>query len=349
MRILIIRIGAFGDALIVTPLVRHLASKGHEIVFLGSEQSEQVLRENPHVSKFVLHERDSIANDKLGEYFDRVRVEHGCDKLIDLCESIEVRLALCRDYPQWNWPKAERRAYADINYYEFAFEMAAKQHPDLFEDLSWRTTEYTAPAESFFTPEMFFSQGELDWVMEERKKNFGKTVIMWGLSGSGRQKTYPYVPYIVADLVRKHKNLKVILVGGHTCQILECAFPKNAQIVKRSGDYSFRQSALLAKHVDLVVSPDTGFLHAAGCWSTPKIGLLTHTSRENITKHFENDFSIESEAPCAPCFRLIQDAEKECPIEDGVARPTLCMGKDGMRPERVFERIEEALCPSLKR
>lgn len=340
MKILIVRIGAFGDAIVTTPLIRYLANQGHEIFFLGSEQSEEILRENPHIKKFIHHERDSIANDKLGEYFEKLRVENGCDKYIDLCESIEVRLAICRDYPQWNWPKAERAAYANLNYYEYAFDMACGQHPDLFEgaDLS----------EESFIPEMFFSQGEIDWVLEERKKNIGKTVIMWGLSGSGRQKTYPYVPYVVADLVKKSTDLKVILVGGNTCKILECGFPDNPQIVKRSGDFSFRQSALLAQYVDLVVSPDTGFLHAAGCWETPKIGLLTHTTIENITKHFRNDFSLESEAVCAPCFRLIQDADKECPIEQATSA-TLCMGKDGMKPERVFDRIEEALCQSLSK
>lgn len=350
MRILVIRIGALGDALIVTPLVRYLANQGHEVYFLGSEQSEEILRHNPHVKKFISHQRDSITNDKLGEYFEKLRVENECDKYIDLCESVEVRLALCRDYPQWNWPKQERKAYANINYYEYAFTQTRHQFGEFLAQKSHTfMPTVTLLTHEFYKPEMFFSNEELDWVLDERKKNIGQTVIMWGLSGSGRQKTYPYVPYIVADLIKKNKDLKVILVGGNTCKILEAGFPDNARIVKRSGDYSFRQSALLAQHVDLVVSPDTGFLHAAGCWSTPKIGLLTHTTIENITKHFENDFSIESEAPCAPCFRLIQDAEKECPLELATSA-TLCMGKDGMKPERVLARIEEALClQSLKK
>lgn len=332
MKLLIVRIGAYGDAIIVTPLLRYLAEKGHEIVFLGSEQSEEVLRHNPRISKFILHERDSVDNDKLGEYFEKVRVDNGCDKIIDLCESIEVRLALCVDYPQWNWPKAERAAYANINYYEYAFTRAQEQAPEAFDETD----------DASLIPEMFFSQEEEDWVFEERKKNFGMKVVMWGLSGSGRQKTYPYVPYVVGDLIRKHPYLKVVLVGGQTCQLLEAGFPKNDRIVRRSGDYTFRQSAILSKHVSAVVSPDTGFLHAAGCWPTPKIGLLTHTTIENITKHFEGDFSIESEAPCAPCFRLISNAEKQCPIE-AQTMATLCMSKDGMKPERVLAKIEEVL------
>ncbi len=338
MKILVIRIGAFGDAVITTPLIRHLKQLGNEIVYLGSEQSEQVLRHNPHISKFILHERDSVMNDKLGEYFSEIAKDNGCERIIDLCESIEVRLALAADHPQWNWPKEERKAYANLNYYEYTFRFAAQQTNEI---VKWIDTHET------YTPEMFFSEEEEAWVLDERKKFLGQRVIMWGLSGSGRNKTWPFVPYVVGDLVKKHKDLKVILVGGNTCKILECAFPNHNRIIKQCGEYTFRQSSLLSKYVDLVVSPDTGFLHTAGCWETPKIGLLTHTTIENITKHFVNDFSIQSEAPCSPCFRLISDAEKQCPIEDSVARPTLCMGKDAMSPERVLAKIEEVLCHSL--
>ena len=331
MKILVVRIAAFGDGVITTPLVRHLHQQGNEIFYLGSEQTEQIMRHNPHVSKFIFHEKDSIANDKLGEYFSGIAKDNGCERIIDLCESIEVRLALSIDHPHWNWPKEERKSYANINYYEYTFAHAKEPLPE----------------EESLIPEMFFSEEEQDWAIEERKKFLGQRVIMWGLSGSGRNKTWPFTPYVVGDLVKKYKDIKVILVGGMTCQILEAGFPKNDRIVKRCGEYTFRQSALLSQYVDLVVSPDTGFLHTAGCWQTPKIGLLTHTTIENITKHFTNDFSIESEAPCAPCFRLIQNADKECPIEDSVARPTLCMGKDGMKPERVLAKIEEVLCHSL--
>ena len=330
MKILVVRIAAFGDGVITTPLVRHLHKQGNEIFYLGSEQTEQIMRHNPHVSKFIYHERDSIENDKLGEYFAKIANDNECERIIDLCESIEVRLALAADHPHWNWPKAERKAYANLNYYEYTFEHAKEP---LLEDTS-------------LVPEMFFSEEEESWALDERKKFLGQRVIMWGLSGSGRNKTWPFVPYVVGDLVKKHKDIKVILVGGNTCQILECAFPNHNRIIKRCGEYTFRQSALLSQYVDLVVSPDTGFLHTAGCWKTPKIGLLGHTTIENITKHFLNDFSIQSDAPCSPCFRLIGDAEKQCPIEKE-SHATLCMGKEAMNPENVLAQIEEVLCHSL--
>lgn len=329
MRLLVVRIGAFGDVLVTTPLLRYLKSEGHHIYYLGSEQARDVLESNPNVEKFIYHKRNSIKNEELGDYFERIAKENGCDKVVNLCESLEVRLSCSPDYPQWMWTKQERKAYCNRNFYEYCFEHAGH---------SWKAED--------LRPEMFFTEEEEKWCAEFREKNLlGFKTIMWGLSGSARQKCNPYVPYMVGDLLKEHKDLKVILVGGDTCRILESGFPNHGRILKNSGKFSFRQSALLAKYVDLVVSPDTGFLHAAGCWKTPKIGLLTHTTRENVTKHFLADFSLESTAPCAPCFRLIDDTDKQCPVELA-SNASLCMGKDYMKPEEIVEQIKEVLCLS---
>lgn len=330
MRYLVVRIGAFGDALITTPLIRCLKKQGHEVYYLMSERGEQMLRHNPYIDKAIMHSDDSVANDKLGEYFDRIAKDNKCDKVINLCESIEVRLAVMSDYPMWNWSKKERREYCNKNYYEYTFEHAG----------------FSAEGISL-KPEMFFTQAEEDFIAEFRKRFIGQQLILWGLSGSARQKTYPYVPYIANDLLKKYKNVVFVLVGGEACKVLECAFPKHHRIIKMSGAFTMRQSCLLTKYSSIVVSPDTGLLHAAGCWDTPKIGLLTHSTIENITKHFVNDFSIESEAVCAPCFRLIKDAEKEC-LHERETKACLCMGKEGMKPEKIFNRITEVLDGRVK-
>lgn len=327
-----VRIGALGDTLITTPLVRYLKSKGDEVCYLGSEQAEQILKHNTNIDKFIYHKRDSVENSKLQEYFEGIAKENKCDKIVDLCESIEVRLAVTSDYPQWNWSKKDRKEYCDRNYYEYTFEHA-KINPD------W---ENIADMKEFYKPEMFFDEEEYGFIEDVRKKLLGNKILMWGLSGSGRQKTYPYVPYIVEDLFREFKNLVVILVGGETCKILECGFHNHKRLMKKCGEFNFRQSALMSAYCDLVVSPDTGFLHASGCWETPKIGLLTHSTRENITKYFKNDYSLESESVCAPCFRLITDADTQCPLEKGT-KACVCMSKEYMKPEKIFDRIKEVL------
>ena len=95
----------------------------------------------------------------------------------------------------------------------------------------------------------------------------------------------------------------------------------------------------LTKYVNLVIAPDTGVLHASGCYETPKIGILGHTNITNITKHFINDFSIEAECACAPCFHLIYDHDVQCPV-DVVTRAAWCMSA-GIPPEKLYARFKK--------
>lgn len=341
MRYLVVRIGAFGDCIIITPLLRYLKQEGHEVYVLTSESGKQMLANNPRIDKTLYHKKDSVANEDLEDYFKKVAKDNRCDKVIDLCESVEVTLALDAHDPKYSWTKVERSLVANKNYYEFAFKYGEVEVPIALPGNAKIRQDGKTRAD-FYVPEMFFTQEEEDFMKDFRKEHLGKKMILWGLSGSGRNKTYPYVPYVVADLLRADKNLVIVTVGEEACQILEAGIPNHPRVVKKSGIWTMRQSCLFTKYADLVISPDTGLLHASGCWETPKIGLLGHTTIENITKHFKNDHSLEAECACAPCFRLIFEAATQCPI-DQEFNCCMCMSKDGIAPEKIYDTVLEVL------
>ena len=123
------------------------------------------------------------------------------------------------------------------------------------------------------------------------------------------------------------------------CKLIESHADR---ITNLSGDIDIRISMAMTKFADLVISPDTGVLHASGCYDTPKIGLLGHTTIENITKHFINDYSVESDpalAECSPCFRLIYDMHLQCPVHT-ITGSAYCMGV-GIVPEKIFEKVKK--------
>jgi len=88
MNILIFRTGAFGDSLIVTPLVRHLHNQGHKIFYCAGDRGEQVLKNNPHVFKILQHDQ-TIKNENLGDHIEYLKKKNHCDRVIDLNESID--------------------------------------------------------------------------------------------------------------------------------------------------------------------------------------------------------------------------------------------------------------------
>lgn len=325
-RTLVVRLGAYGDCIIITPLLKILAQNfNNEIYVLTSEQGMEILENNPHIDRLIYYPRNSIPNELFGEFLETTRKAYDCDRIIDLCESIEVALALRYEDPRYNYTKNERRVICDKNYYDYTLDFAGYSEPELKGQHG----------------ELFFTVDEERWAKEEAGRVWGgKYGILWGLSGSGRNKAYPFVNYVWGSLITKYPNLVIMSVGDPVCEILECG-TQHPALVGKSGKYTFRQSALLAKYADLVVSPDTGLLHVAGCYDTPKIGLLGHTTKNNITATFKNDHSIEAKCECAPCFRLIYNAGSQCPM-DFVINAPWCMSK-GLPAEMVYKHISDII------
>jgi len=336
-RILISRMGAFGDCLIVTPLIRYLHARGDEVVMLTSDQGLAMFANNPHLAKTILHVKDSVPSDQLDQYFEAVRQAEECDTHIGLSESIEVNIALHPNSPRYKYPKHERR---NVNYYEETFRIA--QHAleqDFFTPMQLGDPKY-------FHPELFFTDQERTALAYEFQPWEGKRVILWGLSGSALNKCYPHVHEVIRLLLARHDDVLVVTVGDEMCQILEFPFknkPFRGRVICKSGKWTMRQSALACQAAAVVVSPDTGLLHAAGCADNPKVGLLGHTTHEEICKHFANDYCAQAEGVgCSPCHQIHYQSSLTCNLDEDDSRAALCMSK-GLPAERVLARVEEAL------
>ena len=321
MRILIVRYGAWGDSIIITPLIRYF-SRNHEVYLHTSETGMNILALNPCIAKFIPYESDTVPDHKLQDYWEKLAKKFECHWLINMCESIERAISLHPIDPRYAYTKPERREICDKNFYEYSFYHAG----------------FPVPEESL-TPEMFFSGEEEKTVTDFFQKLNDKFVILWGLSGSGLNKTYPWTDYIIGDLLRENEDVVVVTVGDELSQVLESH--EHERVIRMCGKWTMRESSLACKYASLVVAPDTGLLHASGCFDTPKIGLIGSNTINNITKHFKNDYSFEADSqtvPCAPCFRIVYSASKQCPIDDMNYLPH-CMSR-GIDPRKVLERIE---------
>lgn len=358
MRILIFRGGAFGDTLIITPIIRYLKSQGHELVVVTSQRGMQVLKNNPHISKLIQHKEDTPV-DKLSENLEWLRKQNKCDRVIDFSESVEVALSQHPRSPNYKLSKPERISRFNKNFYEYSFEHAGIKIPDL--------DQFESPNQSswVFNPELFFDKHELYDVRRPEKDENGKDVfdrheaadfidefkfnILIGLSGSGNNKAWPWTQELCNKIVENYKDVHIINVGDERCRLIE-PDPIENVIVNLSGRIPMRMSMELTGLVDLVIAPDTGIIHASGCYDTPKICLLGHNTIECITKHFSNDYSIEADeklAPCAPCLFLIYNMKMQCPINIHTGG-SICMS-DGIPMEKVYERFETVYASFKKR
>lgn len=327
---LVVRPGAFGDVLIVSPVFRALKEKGYKTYAFVGERGREILKNNPYVDEIVFYDKEGKENPDISKDYEKAKKQVDPDWYKDFSESIEVNLALHPRSPSYIYTKEERRAKCDKNYYE--------------ETGKWCDLDLSTNGK--ILPEVYFSDEEIGKANLVTKND--KFNILWCLSGSGANKAYPWVDYIIGDVLKNHNDVHFITVGDERCKIIETV--KDEEITNLSGEISMRDSMALTHVVDLVVSPDTGVLHASGACEVPKIGILGHTTKENITKHFINDYTIdadEEKCQCAPCFRLIYDHKIQCPI-DNLSGAAWCMAF-GQPADRLVKQIKKVIDESRSR
>lgn len=317
-RAYVVRLGAFGDNLVITPVLKELKNRGYHVILEYSDRGEPIFRNNPYIDEHIYYKKNSIPFEKLNGYWKNQAKKLKADKIINFSETLEVALAVHPRSPRYNYSKTERFMLCNKNYYEYSMNWAGLDATDL-------------------RPELYFDDKELTKVDSYLKKDMFNILIC--MSGSGKHKVYPWHDILVGSILNEYPDAYIITVGDLPCKIIEAHADR---VTNLSGDINIRTAMALTKVVDLVISPDTGVLHASGCYKTPKIGLLGHTTIENITKHFLNDYSVESNsvlAECSPCFRLIYNMKQQCPV-DPVTGAAYCMAK-GIVPEEVFKKVKK--------
>lgn len=311
----------------VSPVFKALKKLGYHVICHTGKRGMNVLEGNPNIDEFIEYTKEKEDNPNIEAEWRTLTNSINPDWVKNYSESLEVNIAMHPRSPGYVYPKQERNKLCNRNYYEVTAQ--------------WGDLEFDE-----YKPDLYISHKEFDKAKKVLTPN--KFNIMWCLSGSGANKAYPWTDYVIGEVLKNHKDVHFITVGDEKCQILESMID-HENITNLSGKNTFRETMALTKVVDLVIAPDTGVLHASGAFDTPKIGILGHTTIENITKHFKNDYSLEADpntCECSPCFRLIYDHNVQCPV-DKVTKAAWCMayGQDKLR---MYYRICEVLNASRK-
>lgn len=130
--------------------------------------------------------------------------------------------------------------------------------------------------------------------------------IVFALSGSSQHKFYAGQDAVIANILTEMPEATVFLTGDEACKILEAGWENEPRVRMLSGEQTIRETLTLAQLADCVVGPETGVLNSVAFNpDVAKICLLSHSSIENLTKHWINTASIEPVGiDCYPCHRL---------------------------------------------
>ncbi len=314
---LVIRYGAYGDQLIGSCIIPYLKQDGYRIVWNCTPRGEKVLWNNPNIDELLIQETDAIENTKLAEYWDYLATQF--DKVINLSGSIEDACLVVEKSPLFSLNKEKRHERYNKNYYENQVSIAG------YEPNGYR-----------LVGQFFPTHYEQEWAKTFLKKHRAEFYILWAMSGSALYKAYPWTEFVMKEFLGKHKDAKIITVGDETCKLIEP--DEHPQIIKKCGNLGIRESLTLSQMVNIVIGPETGILHGAATKDkVGKIIFLSHSSPENITKHWQNAIALTPDnCECAPCHQLIYSWKEICKI--GETGGTLCM--ENISIQKTIEALE---------
>jgi ADP-heptose:LPS heptosyltransferase len=112
---------------------------------------------------------------------------------------------------------------------------------------------------------------------------------------------------VVARVMMEIPEASIVMVGDDACRLLEQGWESEPRVIRASGELTIRQTLTLASLADCVLGPETGVLNAvAFAKDVGKVILLSHSSVQNLTKHWVNTVVLTPHKmiDCYPCHRL---------------------------------------------
>lgn len=316
---LVSRYGGFGDAIVAASVLPGLKAAGYTVTMNTSERGADVLKHDPNIDRWMLQDTDQVPNENLGEYWSALRERY--DYIVNLNGSVEGTLLTLPGATEDERPEPVRRKMLDKNYLEVTHDLAGVPHD--------------------FAPRFYATDVERDRVAR-LIGDAPRPWVLWIIAGSSPHKMWPYLPQMAVRFLYDFEGT-LILAGdpGHNkiedlcadaANLYRDARPGEPNRILRTTGWPIRGTMTLAQMADVVVGPETGVLNAVCIEDVPKVVFLSHSSRENLTKHWRNTIALASEAPCYPCHRMhydwsrcYQDAKTEAAICQAAITPKIAV------------------------
>jgi ADP-heptose:LPS heptosyltransferase len=278
----IVRYGAFGDMIQMSSILPHLKNQGYHVTVFSTPTGQEILKSDPHIDEFVIQDTDQVPNDELVPYWECWEKKY--DKWINLSESVEGTFLALPGRTFYMWPQRARHDLLNVNYLEF--------------------THILAGVPNTFGPKFYPTGKEKRWAEKQRRKIDGR-VILWALDGSSVHKHWPWTDNAFARILTSYPDIKIVTVGNELSSLLEVGWENEPRVITKSGKWSIRNTLSLALKCDMVIGPETGVMNAVSMTDIPKILFLSHSSAENISKHWVNCSPLAADHGCRTCHKMI--------------------------------------------
>jgi len=270
----VMRLGALGDALWASSIVAHLHEKGYEVSVYTGNAGMEVLKHDPHIDELIHVPDGKIPLGELHGYAQLEALKY--DRFIQLLESVENNLLADPRSHRYFWPKEVRHATMNGNYLEFIHDLAGLPHD--------------------FRQRFYPTLAELAWAADWRREI--KQLVVLATAGSATHKWWPYWEQLAHEMLREFPQMHIVALGDEHGE----SWPNSPRM--HTPKLDIRKAMTLAGRADMVIGVETGITNSVAFETMPKVVLLSHSTEENLTKHWENTVALSGQVPCYPCHRM---------------------------------------------
>ena len=322
-RILILRLGAYGDILMATPLLASLRESYPEahLTWMAGPTEFQSVDANPYLDELIVWDGAYIRS-----AWRHGRIGPAVVRALSLWRDLRRRrFDLFISLQPEEWPlllRASGAAQTIGIFNTFARHWGEERNPHYRKlythsysrpDLH-RIDQYLAVLEALGLPPAE-PQMTMGFTAEDAT-TAGRFLSSHGISPLDKvavlaplttwpTKCWPADRYAaLADTLASEERCRVVLVGAKSEEetlkqiAMQMASPPAALA---AGALSFREAAALIARAKLLVSGDTGPMHVAAAVGTPQVALFGATSPAWYGPRTDKAISLLHEVPCGPC------------------------------------------------
>jgi len=313
-KILLIRLGNLGDAILTIPTIRELERNfpKSKIHMLTSPKTVGIYTNVPYIDKLTTIDLS------LNELYNQLKIlrKENFDLVIDM-ENYSRVTSLFTYFlkPKFSIGFDSKGQFrARVFDKSFIYDNGDKHEVDCFFDLITPLNPKIKNKELEFNVK---SDKYVDKLIKENNisKSDFKIIIHPSNNKDWNIKRWPEERFaeLINQLIKKY-NAKIILIGTkEDKQIIDNVKKlSNSKIIDFSGKLNIFQTADLIKKSDLYIGNDTGPMHLSAAVQTPTIGIYGPVNIKKWGPYGKKHIGIKKEMPnCKPCFE-ISKINKKC-------------------------------------
>jgi len=297
VKVLIIRFSSLGDIVFTTAIPKTIKNKysDWELHFLTKYDYKDLIEHNPFIDKKIYYKKE----ENLYKLINLLKNEE-YDLVFDAHNSLRSNIILLFLYKSKIIGYSKQRikrfllTFFKINFYK-------KIEPQYLKFLKplkkINITDYSEKPKIFIPTQVLNNiKIKLNRYFKEQNKKF--IVLVPGAAWKG--KIWPKYEELINKL---ESEFNLALLGGKKESYLDLLAYEKENVVSFAGNLSILESIAVSYFADLLVSNDTGLLHAAEAIGKDVLLIMGPTSKELANPYREKSEIIEKNMWCRPCSK----------------------------------------------